>query len=89
MGKLFKVGQKVTIKRKMKSEEFVDYPYSYTKDMEQYAGRKAIITRAYLTRVSHANCKFYNLYDQYVYKIDLDGGEYIWSSPMFQETYEL
>lgn len=87
MDPLFKVGQKVTIKYRKKSENPSDYPCSYIRSMTQFAGKVVTIESVRKSSLDY-NGKFNDYYDGYYYRIIEDVGMYAWSSPMFKETYE-
>lgn len=87
MDPLFKVGQKITIKYRKKSENPGDYPCSYVNGMTEFAGKVATIKYVNMSVLDY-NGKFSDYYDGYIYRIIEDSGEYWWSSPMFKETYE-
>lgn len=89
MEPLFKIGQKVTVKHRKKSESPADYPCSYVKEMTEYSNKKVTIISYNKLRYSYEECKFKTFCDGFYYNIKEDGGEYVWSSSMFKEAYEL
>lgn len=87
MKPLFKVGTKVTIKD-IGHDDSSDYPYAFVSGMQKYTYQTFKIIDIETGYDDHSRSKYYNEYDGYCYKLDAPGN-WNWSSPMFQETYEL
>lgn len=86
MKPLFKVGQKVTIKD-IGDDREEDYPYGFVFGMQKLKNQVCIIRRVGPSCNNYLSSPYYKEYDGYVYEIQKSN--YLWSSPMFQETYEL
>jgi hypothetical protein len=87
MKPLFKVGTKVTIKD-IGHDNSSDYPYAFVSGMQKYKNQKFTITRIEKSSISGREFKYYPEFDGHIYYIEATG-HWSWSSPMFQETYEL
>lgn len=87
MKPLFKVGQKVTIKDIGDDDEY-DYPFSFVYSMQKYKNQVFEIIEIREAVGNFSKFKYYNEFDGFFYKLNSVGG-WNWTSPMFQETYEL
>lgn len=87
MNPLFKVGQKVTIKNRGKDAS-KDYPFSFSDSMVKYSGLQMTIDGVMHSRIS-IDRKYSGYHDECQYFLLEDGGRWMWSSSMFEETYEL
>lgn len=87
MKPLFKVGQKVTIKD-IGDDRERDYPYSFVDTMQQYKDQTLEIVGIAKSVGDFSKCKYYDEFDGFIYRLNVQG-YWNWSSPMFQETYEL
>lgn len=87
MKPLFKVGQKVTIKD-IGNDQESDYPFSFVPQMQKYKNRVFEITGIREAYRDLSGFKYDDEFDGFNYKLNCEG-DWNWSSPMFQETYEL
>lgn len=87
MEPLFKVGSKVTIKD-IGDDDSYDYPFSFVPKMAEYKNQSFEIVRIERGMGDFSSYKYYDKYDGLCYYLNAPG-HWCWSSPMFQETYEL
>ena len=87
MKPLFKVGSKVTIKNIGNDNDY-DYPFSFVSRMQIYKNQTFEVVEVRLVNFDFSQCKYYDKYDGYEYRLNAPT-HWSWSSPMFQETYEL
>lgn len=87
MEPLFKVGNKVTIKD-IRNDSPSDYPCSFVREMSKYKNQSFEITDICPAIEKYPDSIYYDKFDGFVYSINCPGN-WCWSSPMFQETYEL
>lgn len=87
MEPLFKVGSKVTIKD-IGDDDSRDYPCSFVHEMAIYKNQSFNIISITPAREKYSDSPYYDKFDGFVYSINCPGN-WCWSSPMFQETYEL
>lgn len=86
MEPLFKIGQKVTIKD-IGNDHDDDYPFGFVSGMQKLKNKAFEITDIHLSHHKFLSSPYYDKFDGYCYYIKQS--RYSWSSPMFQETYEL
>lgn len=87
MKPLFKVGSKVTIKS-IGNDDPRDYPFSFVPEMQNYKNQILEITSVQPGIGDYSSSIYYGKYDGWCYSLNTPG-DWCWSSPMFQETYEL
>lgn len=87
MKPLFKVGQKVTIKD-IGDDKEEDYPFSFVYGMQQYKNQVFEIIGINKAYGDFLGFKYHDEFDGFNYKLNCKCN-WSWSSPMFQETYEL
>ena len=87
MEPLFKIGTKVTIKNAGDDESW-DYPFSFVSQMQAYKNQTFEIIDVSPSDGDYSTSKYYPEYDGWCYRLNIPG-HWSWSSPMFQETYEL
>ena len=87
MEQLFKIGTKVTIKD-VGDDESWDYPFSFVSQMQEYKNQTFEIIGVKHSDCDYSTSKYYPEYDGWRYSLNMPG-YWSWSSPMFQETYEL
>ena len=87
MKPLFNIGTKVTIKD-IGDDESGDYPFAFVKEMQEYKNQTFEIIGVRPSDGDYSTSKYYDEYDGWCYSLNIPG-HWSWSSPMFQEAYEL
>ena len=81
----FKVGDKVKIKEDLKVDCEYDNGCYFALEMEKYKGKTAVIKNDHILAYFNGNWKIENAND-YRYKLDIDGGDWYWSSSMLEKV---
>ena len=81
----FKVGDKVRIKEDLKVDCEYDNGCYFDSEMEKYKGKTAVIKNDHIPAYFNGNWKIENA-NNYRYKLDIDGGDWYWSSSMLEKA---